>query len=142
MKNRKFLIGLVMTIFCIIGFANLNSKAVHASYSNQSTFIKSQLVTMKLKIILNMSVNLIRGTNFGYLAGSWAQEVAGWLLTAINTIQVDVHFSLLIIHTAIVQTGTNALDKNRALEIIFEGFLNHKTPNSNYRIRGFIIAVE
>ena len=34
MKNRKFLIGLVMTIFCIIGFANLNSKAVHASYLN------------------------------------------------------------------------------------------------------------
>ena len=38
MKNRKFLIGLVMTIFCIIGFANLNSKAVHASYLNGNSY--------------------------------------------------------------------------------------------------------
>ncbi len=54
MKNRKFLIGLVMTIFCIIGFANLNSKAVHASYLNGNSY--TEMCTRYVKVVKPINV--------------------------------------------------------------------------------------
>ena len=79
MKNRKFLIGLVMTIFCIIGFANLNSKAVHASYLNGNSY--TDMCTRYVKVV--KPINVYKVTTGHYEAQtldiSLAHEHRKWL---------------------------------------------------------------